>query len=95
MVYNHDREKFQKHRLVKFEHEVNVGKQTQTVETKQNSNREDWMRHPGDDKYKQEVHENTEKSQDSDDFDSRDSIETNNASTGVRYPVRERRKPSH
>lgn len=56
LVYHPDTKKVQKHRLVKFVHKVNV-------ETEQNSDREDWMRHPRDDNDKQEVHENTEKSQ--------------------------------
>lgn len=107
LVYHPDTEKVQKHRLVKFMHQVNMEKQTQTVETEQNSDKGDWVRHPRDDRDRQQIYENTEKSQGpsvrdkdqkdgtSDEFDREELSETSNAPTGGRYPVRERRKPGH
>lgn len=90
LVYHPDKGKVLKHRLVKFVHKVNVEKQTQTVETEQDSDKEDWMRHPRDDTGTQEVQESTEKPQEQsvksrtpkdgtfDEFDHEGPSETNN-----------------
>lgn len=106
LVYYPDTEKIQKHRLVKFINKVNVEKQTQTAETEP-SDDDQIVRQPKADRVTHEVFETTEKSEEpkvgnkspqsgtSDECDQIESNEISSESASRRYPIREKRQPSH